>query len=163
MILECEKCKTRFGVPDGAIKAEGRKVKCSNCGHVWHQMPITERAAVDSLEAEATRKEEEENNAPTEREKTFLRPVAACLLIVNIFLASYTFQHKSPILEEVFSQLGLNPITGLVFANVNLDYQAYQENVMLYLTGSVVNESETAKALPAIRISIWDENNKEIF
>lgn len=35
MKLTCDACDATFAVPDSAIKPEGRKVKCSKCGHVW--------------------------------------------------------------------------------------------------------------------------------
>ncbi len=39
MRLVCEACGAGFNVPDAAIPAEGRKVKCAKCGHVWHATP----------------------------------------------------------------------------------------------------------------------------
>lgn len=39
MILSCPSCQTQFNVPDGAISAEGRKVRCASCHHVWHATP----------------------------------------------------------------------------------------------------------------------------
>jgi predicted Zn finger-like uncharacterized protein len=44
MILECNQCRTRYLVPDSAIGADGRTVRCASCKHSWFQAPV---AALD--------------------------------------------------------------------------------------------------------------------
>lgn len=39
MILTCPNCGTQYAVKDGAIPAQGRKVRCAACGESWHQDP----------------------------------------------------------------------------------------------------------------------------
>lgn len=39
MILVCPSCDAKFKVPDGAITAGGRKVRCAKCQHSWHATP----------------------------------------------------------------------------------------------------------------------------
>ncbi|QJE71820.1 hypothetical protein HHL28_00655 [Aerophototrophica crusticola] len=44
MILTCPSCTKRF-LLDAALLGTGRRVKCGNCGHVWHQDPPPKQAA----------------------------------------------------------------------------------------------------------------------
>lgn len=41
MLISCPECATTFSVPDGAIGAKGRTLKCAKCGHKWHYSPET--------------------------------------------------------------------------------------------------------------------------
>lgn len=50
MIITCPQCATRYETADDAFTGEGRKVKCTACGNIWHQRPLQETAADDPIE-----------------------------------------------------------------------------------------------------------------
>jgi len=39
MILTCPECEAQYSLPDDAIPAKGRSVRCANCAHVWMAFP----------------------------------------------------------------------------------------------------------------------------
>lgn len=39
MQVSCPQCQARFAVPDAALGADGRTVKCARCAHKWFQKP----------------------------------------------------------------------------------------------------------------------------
>ena len=52
MILACPNCPARFLVPDDAVGAGGRAVRCGRCGHVWYAPPAP-GAAPPAVQPEA--------------------------------------------------------------------------------------------------------------
>lgn len=65
MILTCPACGTQYAVKDGAIPAQGRKVRCASCGESWHQEPESSAIAQEEQPVEAV--EPEETEAPQQQ------------------------------------------------------------------------------------------------
>jgi predicted Zn finger-like uncharacterized protein len=55
MMISCPACSTRYVVPDSAIPAEGRTVRCAKCRHSWFQDgPVLGEAETPTVEDAAT-------------------------------------------------------------------------------------------------------------
>lgn len=52
MIISCPECATKFSIADAVLGMKGRKVRCFNCGHTWHQMPETAPLAPPPISVE---------------------------------------------------------------------------------------------------------------
>jgi predicted Zn finger-like uncharacterized protein len=39
MIISCPSCQAQFRLGSARLGPEGKKVRCSKCGHVWHAVP----------------------------------------------------------------------------------------------------------------------------
>lgn len=55
MIIECEKCESKFNLDESLLKEEGSKVRCSQCKHVFtvypsEQAPLEEPELSDNLD-----------------------------------------------------------------------------------------------------------------
>ena len=58
MILTCPQCASRFSLPVEQLGEEGRHVKCSECGEVWHQLPDPEALSDEQGGAEESAQED---------------------------------------------------------------------------------------------------------
>lgn len=52
MIVVCESCHTRYLVPGHALEPDGRRVRCSRCGHEWFQLSSEEEGEETSIDEE---------------------------------------------------------------------------------------------------------------
>ena len=48
MVIQCEKCDTRFRLPDDRLKSEGVKVRCSHCKEVFTVYPPSDEPAAEA-------------------------------------------------------------------------------------------------------------------
>jgi predicted Zn finger-like uncharacterized protein len=60
MIIECEKCKSKFNLDESLLKEEGSKVRCSLCKHVFTAYPPDSALLEESALDEAPHEEHEE-------------------------------------------------------------------------------------------------------
>jgi len=58
MIIECERCHTKFNLDEGLLKESGSKVRCSICKHVFTAFPPKEEAEIEGFKTEKIEKAE---------------------------------------------------------------------------------------------------------
>lgn len=62
MKITCPKCSTSYQVPDDYIGAEGRPVRCANCGDTWHAVPEAPAKVTASPAAPADQADDGDNS-----------------------------------------------------------------------------------------------------
>ena len=67
MIIECEKCHTKFNLDEDLLKESGSKVRCSICKHVFTAFPPKEEPGIEGFKTEKI--EEAEIIPPEETDK----------------------------------------------------------------------------------------------
>ncbi len=68
MIVTCPSCETSFAVDESLLGEQGRKVRCSECGHRWHQLPeqpeTSDATQTETPDAEASEEQVTEPDTP---------------------------------------------------------------------------------------------------
>ena len=67
MIIECERCHTKFNLDESLLKESGSKVRCSICKHVFTAFPPKEEPGIEGFKTEKI--EEAEIIPPEETDK----------------------------------------------------------------------------------------------
>lgn len=106
MIIACPACSTRYVVPDTAISAEGRTVRCAKCRHSWHQEG-QELDLANMPEASAVQPPQEKPARPATVQTDDTRPKVDQQNARPGF--SDTHRHQEPRLEPAASRNDASP------------------------------------------------------
>ncbi len=172
MILTCEKCTTSYSVSDDAIGAEGRKVKCIGCGHVWVQMASDGDApAEDAKPDKRAAKKTKDKSAIASRSAGAVTLAALLLLIGGLAAAIYAGRaaivQSWPPAALMYEEFGIG-LDGLDLSSIpgvgaGLEYRNVTSEVLpdafgntLWVRGEVHNASEIPRPVPVLRASLAD-------
>lgn len=177
MILTCEECHTRYLLPTHLLGLDGRRVKCTICGHEWFQIPQEEsvggQAAAhveDSVKdaaplyqmpvlAEASPQEIKVAGRFSATASSFMAAFFIGVLIFAGLLAG-----RMPVMAQwpdsvaLYDALGLAgavPGEGLVFENMSATTSFNAEGVeILRVNGEVMNIKPYTVTVPGLRFSL---------
>ncbi|HUV60497.1 MAG TPA: DUF3426 domain-containing protein [Desulfatiglandales bacterium] len=75
MIIECERCHTKFNLDEGLLKESGSKVRCSICKHIFTAFPPKEEPEVEGFKTEEIEEAEIIPQEETDKEEDIIPDV----------------------------------------------------------------------------------------
>ncbi len=179
MIVTCAACKTRYLTDPTALGQNGRMVRCAKCSHVWWQIPPADMPRrVDVLpplpdgpsELPPPRFNLPARYVPPRRRRRGAR-VAAAVAAGILLLAGAGWLGRERIMQtwpqaaRVFELIGgmvAGPTSTLDVGNVQVVRQPVDGVDVLVLQGEIVNHSAQPQAVPALRATLLDVNDKGV-
>lgn len=166
MILTCPKCATRYHVDPAGLGPEGRAVRCAGCGHRWTASPPADAPKTLELtpaSATATRRP----SAPPRSSPRVVAWLAAGLVV--LVLASAVVGRNEvvarfPAAAKIYETLWL-PIAargGLAIEQVTSKQLMEGGVTVLVVEGEIVNQSESARSVPPIRVILLDDGGRQL-
>lgn len=166
-------------VPDSAIPAGGRTVKCGACGHQWHasapEASHLDFASMVADAAESATAPADISIAPPEtrpslpaiiKQRIPLRPLKIAvplLLVAWCISALYANMHSwklLPGLSSIYALLGAENTEGLGFENVTLTPQQEGQRTRFIVAGNVVNSAAESRRVPTVRVELLKQDGE---
>jgi len=183
MILQCPSCNARFLVPDAAVPAEGRTVKCGKCAHQWFTTrdpdapaalaepdfaAMAHAAAQEAMPSDPTA-------APPARITRRWRldvpiwplriaaPVLAVMWVVMALFAYFPGGQTSMLFGGLYRALGATDTRDLVFDAVVMERSTNGARTKFLLSGSIANQGAEPRLLPRARVQLKDADGKVVW
>ena len=152
MIIICEKCNSQYGISPKAIGENGREVKCSSCGHTWHQMPIYKQVDGSVIEEAIDMAKEipQGANLPSIKVKKAGKLMKASFTV--LFLAAII---SGLLANHSFAKfLGMEDTSGILFQEFKVQKKRVENKLEFKLIGTVVNDADEIRRMPHLVATI---------
>ncbi len=150
MIIVCPACQTKYAVPADAISAEGRPVRCTECGHSWKQMPLNKVADLSQVTPAPS--------GPTPMPKGSNLPVhasapvpaalkynALAMLLAAAAISFFSFQTvleaKFPFTGSIYRAMGLYRADHVAIKDITASFTRTDNKLKMTFQGRLANES----------------------
>lgn len=90
-------------------------------------------------------------------------PLIAALWLVLSFITYFPSWMHTPVVKGVYTALGITPTDGLVFSDVSMERTQEGSKTKFILAGSIRNHSNTARAVPTVRVTLRDKADKAMW
>lgn len=181
MILTCPSCDTGFHIDEGHIPDSGRKVRCSQCRHVWlatrpEEDPIDLKEAIapvvetkEELVAVAPKALPKKYRAMVEdekRQKAMMTQayIWAGLGVIFAVMLILSYVLRVDIVRAVPAMAGAYQSVGLNVNGTNLEFLSYEAETafkggrfVVTVKAKIKNLSGKPMPVPPVRVRLYDE------
>lgn len=174
MIVKCPNCKTEYNVDEAVIKPNGKKLKCFNCGHIWHQeyKSETEIKELDNSNISENNFEAYNKNKKQKNKTSIVSKIAKTFkfLLLTFLIAFITIGSMLAYSYVVDKDQNLTPIERLkkfptyfktennkdfpvkIVVNRHFELEYENSNEYIKVRGKIVNPTDKKQNLPAVEI-----------
>ncbi len=191
MILNCEKCHTRYLLPTHLLGPDGRRVRCTICSHEWFQIPEEDEDSLsfsDTLaeELESVKYNEVSGDLPVLLETSSVSPegkrgewfspavisgmAAAAVIFVSVLAGLLAF--REPVMRswpaslafyDALGVAGPTPGDGLIFEDLKAVTTFNAKGVeILSVDGKIMNIKPYPVQVPGLRFSLRTKDGEEV-
>ena len=163
MILTCEKCTTRYLVNENSLLPDGKNVKCVKCGYIWFQRSTAKQYTPEKpIEMEPLPKGSALTAIIDTNISIWLKilPVffVCMIFITSIALFKDNIMKTVPASRMLYDTLDLSTTASLKLDNVSI----VKNKDFVNINGFILNNSNEERKVPAILITVSDENGKKL-
>ena len=167
MIIRCFACSTRFRIDPAALGDSGRRVRCTNCGHVWLELP--QRTVAPRAEPKVPSPAPSPPPAP-ERSGVWIGWLVAgfvvAVVLTGLALGRNTIVAAWPDTVGAYDSAGL-PIRvphadGLRIAGIESERVQGGNGAVLLVRGVIENTIENSRTVPTLQAVLVDEAGTEL-
>lgn len=162
MILQCPACSARYAVPDHAIGANGRTVRCAKCQHSWFEKAPESLAGKPMAELDAMLGEIKTPPKPKPISAGSNLPALRGDVPLGIKIATACFAGVAALVALFVLSPGLvgyPPSKGLVLANVTMDKRAITGMSLYEIKGKFLNTTDHTVTVPILKVRLLDKTN----
>lgn len=184
IVLSCPSCSTKYRANPQAIGANGRRVRCASCSHVWtaelddpSALPALEPAPVEAVEPEPAPEPEPEIKEPVAkfraRQEAKRRTMSAAaaggawgalvacwaLVLVGSWFFRVDIVNAWPQASSAYAAAGMdvNPY-GFEVGELTITRESEHGVPLLIIEGSIRNFDRRRRDVPVLRATLRDEH-----
>ena len=168
MIIRCFACSTRYRIDPAALGDSGRRVRCTNCGHVWLELP--QGGAAPRSEPNGPSAAASMAPSPARSHAEWIGWLVAgfvvAVVLTGLTLGRNTIVAAWPDTVRAYDSAGLSVnvphADGLRIAEIESERVQGSNGAVLLVRGVVENTIEHTRAVPALQAVLTHEDGTEL-